>query len=216
MIKKLTDIYNLRNKYMNVGLHCSHLTTEPMLLFKQWFKEACNAFIPDANAMNVSTVDNIGQTYQRLVLLKSFDNKSMVFYTNLSSRKAYHILHNPRISLHFPWHILGRQVLVLGKAEKLSITDTINYFYSRPKDSQISAWVSQQSSFISSRRVLEDKFQELKKKFKSHEVPVPKFWGGYRVIIDTVEFWQSRQHRLHDRFLYQYKDGVWLVNRLAP
>ncbi|WP_244267202.1 pyridoxal 5'-phosphate synthase, partial [Sodalis-like endosymbiont of Proechinophthirus fluctus] len=121
------------------------------------------------------------QPYQRLVLLKYFDLQSMVFYTNLGSQKATHLAHNPRISLHFPWNTLERQVLVLGRADRLSVIDVIKYFHSRPRDSQIGAWVSRQSSRISARGMLESKFLELKQKFAQGEVPLPSFWGGYRV-----------------------------------
>lgn len=166
--------------------------------------------------MSASTVDPDGQPYQRLVLLKHFDSHSMVFYTNLGSRKATHLAHNPRISLHFPWHALERQVLVLGRAERLSVIDVMKYFHSRPRDSQIGAWVSRQSSRISARSVLESNFLELKQKFAKGEVPLPSFWGSYRVTLDAMEFWQGGEHRLHDRFLYWFKKGGWHIDRLAP
>ncbi|UDG79612.1 pyridoxamine 5'-phosphate oxidase [Candidatus Steffania adelgidicola] len=216
MIKQSIDISTLRREYTQRGLRRTDLTLEPMQLFEQWLKEACLAQLPDATAMSLGTVDTNGQPYQRLVLLKYFDHHGIVFYTNLTSRKATHIAYNPRISLHFPWHALERQVLMLGQAEQLSFNDVKKYFRSRPRDSQIGAWVSRQSTPISSRDVLESKFLELKGKFFQDEVPVPSFWGGYRVTIDTLEFWQGGQHRLHDRFLYRWENDGWKIDRLAP
>ncbi|WP_074011880.1 pyridoxamine 5'-phosphate oxidase [Candidatus Sodalis sp. SoCistrobi] len=214
MTEHLIDIAALRREYTRGGLRRADLTAEPMDLFEQWLKQACAAQLPDATAMSVGTVDENGQPYQRLVLLKHFDQQGMVFYTNLGSRKATHLAHNPRISLHFPWHALERQVL--GRAERLSVIEVMKYFHSRPRDSQIGAWVSRQSSRISARGVLESKFLELKQKFAQGEVPLPSFWGGYRVTIDAMEFWQGGEHRLHDRFLYRRENGAWHIDRLAP
>ncbi|MFH7096948.1 pyridoxamine 5'-phosphate oxidase, partial [Klebsiella pneumoniae] len=153
---------------------------------------------------------------QRIVLLKHYDEKGLVFYTNLGSRKAHQIENNPQVSLLFPWHMLERQVMVIGKAERLSTLEVVKYFHSRPRDSQIGAWVSKQSSRISARGILESKFLELKQKFQQGEVPLPSFWGGFRVSIEQMEFWQGGEHRLHDRFLYQRESGAWKIDRLAP
>ncbi|MFC3395417.1 pyridoxamine 5'-phosphate oxidase [Brenneria rubrifaciens] len=210
------DIANLRREYTRGGLRRRDLTDNPMDLFERWLKQACDAKLADPTAMSVATVDEQGQPYQRIVLLKHYDEKGLVFYTNLGSRKARHLAHNPRISLLFPWHMLERQVVVLGRAEKLSPLDVLKYFHSRPKDSQIGAWVSRQSSRISTRGVLESKFFELKQKFQNGEVPLPSFWGGFRVTIESMEFWQGGEHRLHDRFLYQRLGDGWQVDRLAP
>lgn len=210
------NIAALRREYTQDGLRRADLTTEPMDLFEKWLKQACAAKLPDATAMSVGTVDKNGQPYQRLVLLKHFNKQSMVFYTNLGSRKANHLIHNPRISLHFPWHALERQVLLLGQAEQLPVSEVMEYFHSRPRDSQIGAWVSCQSSHISARSVLENSFLEFKYKFRQGEIPLPSFWGGYQVSIEAIEFWQGGEHRLHDRFLYQREDGGWRIDRLAP
>lgn len=166
--------------------------------------------------MCVATVDANGQPYQRIVLLKHYDDQGLVFYTNLGSRKAQQLAQNPHISLLFPWHMLDRQVIFLGTAERLSTLEVLKYFSSRPKDSQIGAWVSQQSSRISARGVLESKFLELKQKFQQGDVPLPSFWGGFRVKFDSVEFWQGGEHRLHDRFIYQRNADTWKIDRLAP
>ncbi|WP_437217306.1 pyridoxamine 5'-phosphate oxidase [Pectobacterium sp. LFLA-215] len=210
------DIADIRREYTRGGLRRSDLPANPLDLFERWLKQACDAKLADPTAMSVATVDEHGQPYQRIVLLKHYDEKGMVFYTNMGSRKAHHLENNPRISLLFPWHMLERQVIVLGRVEKLPALEVLKYFHSRPKDSQIGAWVSKQSSRISARGVLESKFLELKQKFQNGEVPLPSFWGGFRVVIDSVEFWQGGEHRLHDRFFYQRQEEGWQIDRLAP
>ncbi|AIA70775.1 pyridoxamine 5'-phosphate oxidase [Pectobacterium atrosepticum SCRI1043] len=210
------DIADIRREYTRGGLRRGDLPANPLDLFERWLKQACEAKLADPTAMSVATVDERGQPYQRIVLLKHYDEKGMVFYTNMGSRKAHHLENNPRISLLFPWHVLERQVMVLGRVEKLPALEVLKYFHSRPKDSQIGAWVSKQSSRISARGVLESKFLELKQKFQNGEVPLPSFWGGFRVVIDSVEFWQGGEHRLHDRFFYQRQEENWQIDRLAP
>ena len=160
-----------------------------------------------------------GQPFQRIVLLKNVDDDGFIFYTNLGSRKAQHLEHNQKISLHFPWHPMERQVHITGTVEKLSAIENMKYFTSRPKESQLAAWASKQSSRISARSVLEGKYMELKAKFAEGKIPVPTFWGGYRVKVDTIEFWQGGEHRLHDRFVYSKQDtstSNWDISRLAP
>ncbi|WP_034914569.1 pyridoxamine 5'-phosphate oxidase [Erwinia sp. 9145] len=209
-------IAHMRRQYIRGGLRRSDLPADPLALFEKWLNQAVEAQLPDATAMSVATVDASGQPWQRIVLLKHVDARGMVFYTNLGSRKAHHLEHNPRISLLFPWHMLERQVMVVGRAEKLSMLEVMKYFHSRPRDSQIGAWVSKQSSRISARGVLESKFLELKQKFQQGEIPLPSFWGGFRITIDSMEFWQGGEHRLHDRFFYQREEDGWKIDRLAP
>ncbi|MSE16591.1 pyridoxamine 5'-phosphate oxidase, partial [Pantoea agglomerans] len=211
----LHTIAHLRREYTRGGLRRKDLPDDPIALFEQWLSQACEAKLPDPTAMTVATGDEQGQPWQRIVLLKHYDAQGMVFYTNLGSRKALQLAHNPRISLHFPWHYLERQVMVLGEVEKLSPLEVLKYFHSRPRDSQIGAWVSKQSSRISARGILEGKFLELKQKFQQGEVPLPSFWGGYRVKFHTMEFWQGGEHRLHDRFIYQRDHDGWKIDRLA-
>ncbi|MBK4716781.1 MULTISPECIES: pyridoxamine 5'-phosphate oxidase [Tenebrionibacter/Tenebrionicola group] len=212
----LQHIAHLRREYTKGGLRRRDLTDTPLALFERWLKQACEARLSDPTAMVVATVDELGQPYQRIVLLKHFDARGMVFYTNLGSRKARHIEGNPCVSLLFPWHMLERQVMVQGRAERLSTLDVVKYFHTRPRDSQIGAWVSKQSSRISARGVLESKFLEIKNKFMQGEVPLPSFWGGYRISIEQMEFWQGGENRLHDRFLYQRDQDGWKIDRLAP
>lgn len=212
----LQQIAHLRREYTRGGLRRKDLPPQPLDLFERWLRQACDAQLPDPTAMCVATVDERGQPWQRIVLLKHYDNQGMVFYTNLGSRKAHQLENNPRISLLFPWHMLERQVMVTGSVEKLSALEVLRYFHSRPRDSQIGAWVSKQSSRISARGVLESKFLELKQKFQQGEIPLPSFWGGFRIKIDSMEFWQGGEHRLHDRFIYQREGDGWKIDRLAP
>ncbi|MGI2112025.1 pyridoxamine 5'-phosphate oxidase [Shewanella frigidimarina] len=212
----MSDLSDIRREYTQGGLRRANLPVNPMDLFEQWMQQAKDAQLSDPTAMCVATVDEDGQPFQRIVLLKKFDDSGFVFFTNLESRKAKQIATNSKISLLFPWHPLERQVAVLGEAEPLSMLDVAKYFMSRPKDSQIAAWVSKQSSKISARQALEGKFAEMKAKFAQGEVPLPKFWGGYLVRPASIEFWQGGEHRLHDRFIYTKTDADWNIDRLAP
>ena len=212
----MSDLSDIRREYTQGGLRRANLPVNPMDLFEQWMQQAKDAQLTDPTAMCVATVDEDGQPFQRIVLLKKFDDNGFVFFTNLESRKAKQIATNSKISLLFPWHPLERQVAVLGEAEPLSMLDVAKYFMSRPKDSQIAAWVSKQSSKISARQALEGKFAEMKAKFAQGEVPLPKFWGGYLVRPASIEFWQGGEHRLHDRFIYTKTDADWNIDRLAP
>ena len=211
------DLTDIRREYTKGGLRRDDLPSEPLALFDKWLKQAVDANLPDPTAMTVATVNADGQPFQRIVLLKDIDNEGFIFYTNLSSRKAEQLHINNKISLHFPWHILERQVHVMGHVEQLSTLEVMKYFSSRPKESQIAAWASKQSSRLSARQALEGKFFELKQKFAAGEVPLPSFWGGYRVKFDSIEFWQGGKHRLHDRFIYLRTDNNdWDIERLAP
>jgi pyridoxamine 5'-phosphate oxidase len=173
--------------------------------------------IPDPNAMTIATVDATGQPSQRIVLLKHLDEKGFVFYTNLKSRKAQELKQNPKISLHFPWYLLERQVKVCGVVEQLSAAEVLKYFISRPRESQLGAWASHQSRPISSRALLMQQFEAMKNKFAKGEIPVPDFWGGFRVKPHQIEFWQGGAARLHDRFQYNLQpDSSWAIERLEP
>jgi len=213
---KKFDIADLRREYTQGGLRRRDLSASPSVLFKQWLQQAIDAGLSDATAMSLATVDAQGQPYQRIVLLKHFDDQGLVFYTNLGSRKAQQLAGNPKASVLFPWHMLERQVMFTGVVETLSRHEVESYFHSRPVESQIGAWVSQQSAVIADRAVLEDQYHALKQQYASTPVPLPEFWGGYRVRFDSVEFWQGGEHRLHDRFLYQQTGEQWNIDRLAP
>ena len=167
--------------------------------------------------MCLATVSSDGQPWQREVLLKIFDQQGFVFFTNYSSRKAEQIATNPKVSLLFPWHALGRQVKITGEAEKIPAGESLKYFITRPRGSQIGAWASRQSQVIKSRAMLDAMFQEMKQRFLQGDVPLPSFWGGYRVTPVTIEFWQARDSRLHDRFIYRQDEKArWFIERLSP
>lgn len=207
----------MREEYMLSGLSEEELKPGPFQQFESWFRQAMEGNMYAPNAMSVATVSAGGQPSLRTMLLKYFDEQGFVFFTNYESRKAREIANNPKVSLLFPWLELERQVHITGTASKISHAESLKYFLSRPRGSQIGAWVSNQSSVITSRQMLLSKFDELKRKFQDGEVPIPSFWGGYRVEPDTFEFWQGRQYRLHDRFLYSRQDGgAWKIERLAP
>jgi pyridoxamine 5'-phosphate oxidase len=211
------DIDQVRREYLSGGLHRENLDSDPIRQFQSWLKNAIDADLVDPTAMSVATVSSDGQPSQRIVLLKHCDEKGFVFYTNLGSRKSREIQHNSKVSLHFAWLPLERQVKICGVAEKLSTAQVLKYFVSRPKDSQIAALASKQSNPLSSRMILEQKFAELKQKYAKGEIPLPSFWGGYCVRPHEIEFWQGGANRLHDRFDYSLQeDGQWLIERLAP
>ncbi len=211
------DLANLRREYLQGGLELADLAASPFEQFNRWMQQIIAAEVPDPNAMTIATVDVSGQPSQRIVLLKNLDEKGFVFYTNLRSRKAQELKQNPKISLHFPWHILERQVKVCGVAEELSTTEVLKYFITRPRDSQLGAWASQQSRPISSRALLMQQFELMKNKFAKGEIPLPDFWGGFRVKPHQIEFWQGGENRLHDRFQYNLQpDNSWAINRLEP
>ena len=208
---------DLRTQLMSNGLSRKELNSDPFYQFQGWYQQTLSTDIPEPTAMSLATADDMGQPWQRMVLLKLYDETGFVFYTNYSSRKAQHISHNPKVSLLFPWHALGRQVKITGTAAKVSTKDSIKYFSTRPRGSQLGAWASPQSQVIRNRAMLDAALEQMKGKFHHGEVPIPDFWGGYRVTPDTFEFWQARENRLHDRFLYtKQPGGSWKFERLAP
>ena len=192
------------------------MRTTPFEQFSLWMDQALEAGIIDPTAMSVATVDPEGKPWQRMVLLKGFDERGFVFYTNLGSRKASDITSNPQVSLQFPWLQLDRQVIVGGMAERLADNENSDYFKSRPISSQLAAWASEQSSPIASREVLEAQFNAVQQRFESGEVPLPEFWGGYRIVPREFEFWQGGENRLHDRFSFQRDGDSWIISRLSP
>lgn len=213
----IPDPADMRHDYTRDALDESTLAADPFDQFETWFKQAIEARVIEPNAMSLATADATGRTTLRTVLMKGYDSRGFVFFTNLGSTKAKQIAENSNVSLLFPWLALERQVIVNGAATKLSMTEVATYFMKRPRGSQLAAWVSQQSSAISTRKVLEMKFEEIKRKFAAGEVPVPSFWGGFRVQPRTIEFWQGRASRMHDRFQYSPDAaGGWKIERLCP
>jgi pyridoxamine 5'-phosphate oxidase len=213
-----TRAEEIREQGMAAGLRRADLDPNPYREFEKRYTLAIEAGIPEPNAMSLATVDEDGQPWVRIVLLKTYDERGFVFYTNYESRKARHIARNPRVALSFPWFALGWEVKVTGEAARVSFAESAQYFATRPRGSQIGAWASHQSRVITSRSLLDAKVAEMMRKLHDQEVPLPSFWGGYRVRPSTIEFWQARTNRLHDRFLYSRAEieGGWRIERLAP
>jgi len=208
---------SFRREYTAGGLNREMLDECPIRQFEGWLEQAVKAGLMDPTAMVLATVEEDGLPWQRIVLLKGLSRGGFVFYTNYGSAKARDIERHPRVSLLFPWNELDRQVIVGGRAEKMSLAESAAYFITRPRESQIAAWASRQSRPISARALLEEQVRALKEKFGKGEIPVPDFWGGYRVIPDRIEFWQGAEHRLHDRFEYTLQPGGdWTIQQLQP
>jgi len=205
-----------RREYLAGGLSRDSLDACPIRQFEQWLEQADAAGIEDPTAMSLGTIAADGSPWQRIVLLKGVSTRGFVFYTNLGSAKAQAMAGEPRVSLLFPWNVLDRQVIIAGRAEKMSLAESTRYFLSRPRESQLAAWASRQSRPISKRALLEEQFQAMRRKFGDGDIPMPDFWGGYRVVPEKIEFWQGGKHRLHDRFLYTLQGDRWQIEQLQP
>jgi len=213
----MPDLGDLREEYGSESLRKSTVHADPIEQFRAWFQEARARGLAEPNAMSLATVDATGQPWTRTVLLKAYDKNGFVFYTNYESRKGAHLAVNSKVSALFPWIQIERQVSITGTAEKIPASESLAYFASRPIGSRLGAWVSQQSSVVSSRALLLSKLEEMKLKFKDGQIPLPSFWGGYRISPASIEFWQGGRHRLHDRLFYSRgEDGKWEIQRLAP
>jgi pyridoxamine 5'-phosphate oxidase len=211
------SVADLRKDYKRSGLERADADPNPFKQFRKWFDQAREAQLPEPNAMTLATATSLGNPSARMVLLKDFDERGFVFYSNYESHKAQQLQENPWASLVFWWAELERQVRIEGRVEKVSDEESDTYFHSRPLLSQLGAWASHQSQVIDSREVLEQRLEELKVKFENQEIPRPQHWGGYRVIPTGIEFWQGRPSRLHDRLFYQLcDDGSWVIERLSP
>ncbi|MCP4969460.1 MAG: pyridoxamine 5'-phosphate oxidase [Arcobacter sp.] len=211
------DITQMRKQYIEEGLNEEDLESNPYKQFELWFNQAIDAGIREPNAMVLATTGLDMMPSVRTVLLKIFDETGFIFFSNYKSKKASDIEENPKVGALFPWLDLDRQVKIEGDIEKISSNSSLKYFLSRPKGSQIGAWVSHQSQVISSRSILEAKFNEIKNKFVKGEIPFPSFWGGYIIKPKKIEFWQAGENRLHDRFVYTLQENnSWKIQRLAP
>ena len=210
------DLKDQRQEYTLEILTEESVDTNPFLQFTRWFEQAQEAQILEPNAMSLCTVDPQGQPSVRTVLLKYFDESGFVFFSNHGSRKADEMKDNPQVAVLFPWLPLQRQVRIRGKAEKVGIMEASKYFASRPRGSQLGAWVSDQSQVVNNRQLLMDKFKQLKDRFSGKDVPMPKMWGGYRIVPHAFEFWQGGENRIHDRIQFRLSDGTWIIERLMP
>lgn len=206
----------LRKDYCLAGLVESDLARDPYRQFEKWFQEAEAAKIPEPNAMTLATATADGRPSARTILLKGLDGRGFVFFSNYESRKGRELATNPHATMLFPWVALERQVVIEGAVTKVPREESETYFHSRPRASQLAAWGSQQSSIISGRSVLEESMKMLEQKYAGREVPLPPHWGGWRLAPETVEFWQGRRSRLHDRLRYRREKDSWIIERLAP
>ena len=212
----MLDLQDMRTDYSKATLDEKSVPLDPFELFETWFSQAVETKVKDPNTMILATSSKENIPNVRAVLLKIFDEKGFVFFTNYNSIKAKEITQNPHVALEFLWLDLERQVRVQGKCEKISTAESMSYFMKRSRGSQIGAWVSEQSSVISSRKMLQMQIEKMKEKFAKGAVPLPDFWGGYRVVPSQIEFWQGRESRLHDRIRYRKDGGNWIIERLAP
>lgn len=211
-----TEIADLRKDYTLNGLDIGEVVSNPIAQFRQWFDTALHAGVPEPNAMHLSTVTSTGRPSGRIVLIKDVDERGFVFFTNYESEKGQNLTANPVASLTFFYPELERQIRIEGVVEKVSNEESDTYHTSRPRGSQIGAWVSHQSSVIPNRGVLENRQRELEAQFADNVVPRPPHWGGFRVIPDLIEFWQGRPSRLHDRIRYRLVEGSWIIERVSP
>jgi pyridoxamine 5'-phosphate oxidase len=210
------SISDIRKDYKLRSLNESEVSADPIVQFTNWWDEAANSEIEEVNAMTLATVTNEGHPSARIVLLKGFDEKGFVFFTNYESRKGKELEENPHAALVFFWKELERQVRIEGGVEMISEKDSDTYYNSRPVGSRIGAWASPQSDVIDGREILENNFKALEKKFESGNIPRPGHWGGYILRPSMIEFWQGRSSRLHDRIRYSLMEGSWVIERLAP
>jgi len=212
----MSAISDLRREYSMRALTEGQAASDPIIQFGSWFDEAVKAQLLDVNAMTLATVSPSGDPAARIVLLKEFDETGFVFFTNYDSAKGQDLAAHPRACLLFFWVELERQVRITGSVTKVPAAESEAYFHSRPVASQLGAWASAQSTPVAGRDQLEQRYAELVAQYEGQVVPLPPFWGGYRVAADQVEFWQGRQSRLHDRLLYTREASTWTIARLSP
>ena len=211
-----TNLQNLRQDYRAASLSEDDVLTDPILQFEKWFADAVDAKLYEPNVMTIATADSDGKPSARIVLLKGFDENGFVFFTNYDSKKGKDLVENPQAALVFFWAELERQVRIEGVVSKIDEAVSEAYFHSRPIGSQIGAMASAQSTVLSDRSLLEQRVVELSAQYEGKEIPKPTNWGGYLVEAKQIEFWQGRSSRLHDRIVYNFVDGSWVISRLAP
>ena len=215
-MKNTLEIDSIRQEYTQASLDIKDVDANPIIQLKKWLDEAIQAEVLEPTAMTVSSVSSEGKPHSRILLLKGLDEKGLTFFTNYESEKGQDMASNPFVSLNFFWAELERQVRVEGKVTQVSAEESETYFKSRPRGSQIGAWVSPQSQEIESREFLEKRIQEISSTYEGQDVPRPPHWGGYLLAVDRIEFWQGRASRLHDRIVYQLEGESWRIFRVAP
>lgn len=212
----MLHLEDMRREYKQNKLDESSVASTPFMQFEKWFQEVLDSQVQEPNTMILATSNSQNIPNIRAVLLKIFDERGFVFFSNYNSDKAVEIEENQNVAIEFLWLDLERQVRIIGTCEKISHKESLAYFMKRSRGSQIGAWVSHQSKIISSRKLISLTLEKMKEKFKNGDIPLPDFWGGYRVVPTKVEFWQGRESRLHDRILYTKNAGTWEISRLAP
>jgi len=210
------NVAALRKNYTKGGIVDSNLPDSPIAFFKTWLDEAVKSEVMEPNAMSLATADKDGTPNVRMVLLKGIEGETIHFYTNYESEKGKELADNPQASVAFWWPELERQVRISGSVEKISEKESTDYFHSRPRESQIGAWSSNQSREVMNRVDLQNRYEKIKKKFEGADIPKPEFWGGYQINIKKIEFWQGRPGRLHDRIKYVKNSEEWTKSRLQP
>jgi pyridoxamine 5'-phosphate oxidase len=210
------SLQDMRRQYVRAGLSETEALPDPFAMFERWLTEAVRAEVRDVNAMTLATANVEGAPSARIVLLKGVDRRGFVFYTDYRSRKASELEANPRCALVFYWPELERQVRVTGRVSRVTRPESEQYFATRPRGSQIGAWASTQSGIIAQRATLDEAIADITLRFEGKDVPLPDHWGGYRVTPETIEFWQGRDNRLHDRLRYVKEGEGWRRERLAP
>jgi len=211
-----TNISHLRREYSHSTLDESSVGPDPIALFTEWLDQALKAELPEPNAMTVATATADGVPSARVVLLRGYDERGFVFFTDYRSQKGVELSTNPRTALVFYWSALDRQVRIVGSAAKIAREESEAYFRTRPRGSRLGAWISHQSQIIQSRRLLDDKVPELERRYPGEDIPLPPYWGGFRVTPEAMEFWQGRESRLHDRIRYRREGDQWHIERLSP